>query len=86
MIPDVVIDAQHIGSTAITSIQAKPIIDIVVGVRSLSEIKSKIEQLQEKEIIFRGEDVKGQLLFVMGDFEKDTRTHHIHVVEWNGET
>lgn len=40
--------------------------------------------MQEKEIIFRGEDVKGQLLFVMGNFEKDTRTHHIHVVEWNG--
>ncbi|MGO0916463.1 GrpB family protein, partial [Clostridioides difficile] len=24
-----------------------------------------------------------QLLFAMGDFEKNTRTHHIHVVEWN---
>ena len=24
------------------------------------------------------------MLFVMGDFEKDTRTHHIHAVRWNG--
>ncbi len=32
---------------------------------------------------FRGQDVPKQLLFAMGDFEKNTRTHHIHVVEWN---
>ena len=38
---------------------------------------------QFEGIVFRGEDVAGQLLFVMGDFEKDTRTHHIHVVRWN---
>lgn len=25
-----------------------------------------------------------QLLYVMGDMEKDIRTHHIHVVKWNG--
>lgn len=31
-----------------------------------------------------GEDVKGQLLFVLGDFLQDTRTHHIHVVKWQG--
>ncbi len=24
------------------------------------------------------------MLFVMGDFEKDTRTHHIHAVKWDG--
>ncbi len=40
--------------------------------------------LEEHDFIFRGEDVAGQMLFVMGDFEKDTRTHHIHAVKWNG--
>lgn len=24
-------------------------------------------------------------LFVIGDFEKDTRSHHIHIVKWNGQ-
>ena len=43
-----------------------------------------IEVLKENGFIFRGEDVSGQILFVMGDFEKDLRTHHIHVVKWNG--
>ena len=41
--------------------------------------------MEQHDFVFRGEDVEGQLLFVMGDFEKDTRTHHIHVVKWNGE-
>ena len=78
------VDIQHIGSTAIHSIYAKPIIDIVVGVRELNDILPYMERLKQQEFVFRGEDLAGQLLFVMGDFEKDTRTHHIHVVKWNG--
>ena len=31
-----------------------------------------------------GSDVEHQLLYVMGDVESDTRTHHIHIVKWNG--
>ncbi|ENY8397289.1 TPA: GrpB family protein [Clostridioides difficile] len=77
------IDIQHIGSTSIPSISAKPIIDIVVGVASLEEAKLYLERLEQCGIVFRGQDVPKQLLFAMGDFEKNTRTHHIHVVEWN---
>lgn len=83
LLGDVSMDIQHIGSTAIRSIYAKPIIDIAVGVSSLDSIKPYIELLYQNGIIFRNEDVKGQFLFVIGDFEKDTRTHHIHIVEWN---
>lgn len=79
------IDIQHIGSTAIPSIQAKPIIDIVIGVRELNDIRPYMERLKEKGFIFRGEDVSGQVLFVKGNFEKDLRTHHIHAVKWNGD-
>jgi len=35
-------------------------------------------------IVYRGEDVAGQILFVRGNFEDDTRTHHIHLVKWCG--
>lgn len=78
------IDIQHIGSTAVHSIHAKPIIDIVVGVCHLNDILSSVELLEQNGFLFRGEDIEGQLLFVTGDFEKDIRTHHIHVVKWNG--
>lgn len=78
------IDIQHIGSTAISSIHAKPIIDIIVGVHNLNDIMPYIEVLKQNGFVFRGEDIPGQVLFVMGDFENDLRTHHIHVVRWNG--
>ena len=78
------IDIQHIGSTSISSISAKPIIDIVVGVKDLTMISKHNDELKEHGIYYRGSDVDGQLLYVMGDFERDTRTHHIHVVIWNG--
>ncbi len=85
LLGDAAVDIQHVGSTAIASIYAKPIIDIVIGVRDLNDVVSYVELLKQHDFVFRGEDVEGQLLFVMGDFEKDTRTHHIHVVKWNGE-
>lgn len=81
---DTAIDIQHIGSTAIKGIHAKPIIDIVVGLKRLEDMQPFIPLLEEKEIIFRGFDQPRQLLFVKGDFAADTRTHHIHVVIWNG--
>ncbi|MGI6076278.1 MAG: GrpB family protein [Pyramidobacter sp.] len=77
------IDIQHIGSTAISSIHAKPIIDIVVGVYDLIDIMPSIDVLEENGIIFRGQDVPKQVLFVKGDFDRDFRTHYIHVVKWN---
>ena len=78
------IDIQHIGSTAIPAIKAKPVIDIVVGVTDFERIMLHNEQLQKEGIFYRGSDVEYQILYVMGDMEKDIRTHHIHVVKWNG--
>lgn len=74
---------QHVGSTAIKEIMAKPIIDIAVAVKDFGDVLRHEEALKDAGIIFRGEDVAEQLLFVMGDFKKDTRTHHIHVVKWD---
>lgn len=76
----VAIDIQHVGSTAIKTISAKPILDIVIGVAALEDIQKHIPVLAQHNIIYRGQDQPGQLLFVKGDFEQDTRTHHIHVV------
>ena len=84
LLSDAAIDIQHIGSTAIPSIHAKPIIDIAVGVRDLGDIIPYVEMLKNSQYIFRGEDVPNQILFVKGNFERDIRTHHIHVVKWNG--
>lgn len=81
---DDAVDIQHIGSTAISVIKSKPIIDIVVGVTDFGRIKLHNEQLENEGIFYRGSDGEHQVLYVMGDMEKDIRTHHIHVVKWNG--
>jgi len=80
----VAIDVRHVGSTAIRGIHAKPILDIVIGVAALENIQKYIPALEQHNIIFRGQDHPGQLLFVKGDFQRDTRTHHIHVVLYGG--
>lgn len=80
---DTAVDIQHVGSTAIVGIHAKPIIDIAVGVASLEAVMSYIPCLEKHGVIYRKQDVEGQMLFVMGDFVKNIRTHHIHVVLWN---
>ena len=84
LLGNISVDVQHIGSTAVPAIHAKPIIDIAVGVYDLSDILPIIDRLNQNEYIFRGEDIPGQILFVKGNFESDTRTHHIHIVKWNG--
>ena len=81
-------DIQHIGSTSIKTISAKPIIDIAVAVNDYELILSKRDVIEKADIVFRFDERPEQLLFVMGDFKKDTRSHHIHVVlygsdEWN---
>ncbi|MCR4713761.1 MAG: GNAT family N-acetyltransferase [Treponemataceae bacterium] len=76
-------DVQHVGSTSIKSIKAKPIIDIAVGVPDFESVSARNDKLK-KVCIFPAswgfDDHPEELLYVKGDFEKDTRTHHIHVV------
>lgn len=86
LLRDTAVDIQHVGSTAIKSICAKPIIDIAVGVNCIDDILAKIEILETNGFIYRGQDIPGQYLYVRGG--SDYRTHHIHVVrygssEWN---
>ena len=82
LLGNIPIDIQHIGSTAIFSIHAKPIIDIAVAVHNLNDILPYIEVLKRHNIVFRGEMVAGEILFAVGNDEM--RTHHIHIVKWNG--
>lgn len=84
------IDIQHVGSTSIKRIKAKPIIDLAVGVEKLEDVYPFVSLLEENGFIHKPEnDNEWQVFFSCGDFEKDIRTHHIHVVvnnspEWKG--
>lgn len=78
---DKAVDIQHVGSTSIKEIKAKPIIDIAVGVKSFDDVDKLIETLEDKGFIHvEKNDDENQRFFSSGDFDADTRTHHIHVV------
>ncbi|MEZ0180719.1 GrpB family protein [Flavobacterium oncorhynchi] len=78
------IDIQHIGSTAIKNIKAKPIIDIVVGINELKELGVFVEKLEQNNYVYRPfkED---DVIFIKGNIREETRTHHIHVVKHNSD-
>ena len=78
-----IIDVQHIGSTAVPGISAKPIIDIAVAVSELStkKVEKYIEPLKEVGYEYRGEDRPREHLFIKGSEEK--RICHLHMVKSN---
>ena len=77
---DVLIGIEHVGSTAIPGLAAKPVIDIVVSVTSL-EAGMVVPSLAALGYDCRGENgIPGRLFFRKGLVEFK-RTHHLHLVE-----
>lgn len=80
-------DIQHFGSTAIEGINAKPIIDILVGVGSLDEVeKFDKERLKENGYYHLSKvRLEGKVVFAkFSNLENLTKTHIMHIVEHNG--
>ena len=77
-------DIQHVGSTAIRRIKAKPILDIAVAVGDLAAVRPILPALEQAGYVCVGQEEDG-LLLVCGDFTCDTCTHHIHVMLAGGE-
>lgn len=80
------VDIQHIGSTAIKSIKAKPIIDIAVACESFATVMGKRDAMQAAGFYYREKSSnEGQILFACGSHydhsdDKEMQTHFIHVV------
>ena len=81
---NVIKDIQHVGSTSIPSIKAKPIIDIAVAVDRFDDILAFEKELKDAGFYYRpNSDLGEQLLFAAGsvyDGTGDLQTHFIHVV------
>ena len=77
---ELITDIQHVGSTSIYDILAKPILDIAVSVRQevrLEQVKTAFEKI---ELEFRRDSGEhGGYLFVKYA-DEDIVSHHIHVV------
>jgi NAD-dependent deacetylase len=80
---DAVIEIEHMGSTAVPGLAAKPIIDISVGLKSLEltgEQVGAMEQLGYEDLGELG--LPSRLYFRKGG---ETSTHHVHAVVWGEE-
>ena len=78
---DLIIDIEHIGSTAIPGIKAKPILDMLAGVVQLEVgllCKAPLEAIGY-DYIARA-DIANDYVFGKGR----PRTHYLHVVEYGG--
>ncbi|KAA0948536.1 GrpB family protein [Sporosarcina sp. ANT_H38] len=83
-----VVDIQHIGSTAIDGIAAKPLLDILVGVKSMEEVqKFDKHKLKEATYYHLGRvKIEGKEVFAkFSNLEALTKTHVLHVVEYGGD-
>lgn len=79
-IGDIAVDIQHVGSTAIPGIPAKPIIDIVVGVSSIKDVKKCIKSLEKTGYEYKGEKRPDEYLFI-----KDP-IYCLHMTKFNNKT
>lgn len=79
---------EHFGSTAIPGLAAKPVIDILIAVRSLAEARgSFIDPLRQLGYVFWAENPRIDRLFFVKGMPPygERRTHHVHVTEPDGE-
>jgi GrpB-like predicted nucleotidyltransferase (UPF0157 family) len=78
-----VVAIEHIGSTAVPGLLAKPILDVAVGLTSDFDAGEVITKISELGYIYRGDKgEEGGLLFVIED-RPLYRIAHIHVVPYN---
>jgi GrpB-like predicted nucleotidyltransferase (UPF0157 family) len=81
-IGDYVVSIEHIGSTAVPGLAAKPVIDILIGVRSLQDATLFIPPLEARGYEYVP-DYEDEMPFRRYLHRKINRehTHHLHMVE-----
>jgi GrpB-like predicted nucleotidyltransferase (UPF0157 family) len=85
---DLVLAIEHFGSTAIPGLAAKPIIDILIGVRALRQARAGfVAPLRRLGYVFWADNPKTDRLFFVKGMPPygARRTHHVHVGERDGE-
>lgn len=74
-------DIAHIGSTSVPGMIAKPMIDMMVGLRTLADVSALVPILQGLGYEYKGEfGIPDRHFFTLGD----PTTHHVHMVHHGG--
>ncbi len=83
--PDVFVQIEHIGSTTVPGLAAKPIIDILAGVGTLEHVDALVDRLCE-----HGYTTSKEFNATLADrrwlmrWRNGHRTHHLHIVVHEG--
>ncbi len=81
-IGEYVLDIQHVGSTSIPGMIAKPILDVAIAVSDFEEAARCIEPIERLGYHYRGEyGISRRHYFTKGN----PRTHHLHMLERHSE-
>lgn len=81
---DAILDVQHVGSTAISGLSAKPILDIQIAVSSLESMKLiAVPILQKLDYEYWANNPDSKRMFFVKGMPPygDKRTHHVHIFE-----
>ena len=85
---ELIVGIEHFGSTAVPGLAAKPIIDILIAVRSLARAKATmIEPILALGYVYWSENPNTDRMFFVKGMPPygERRTHHIHITEPDGE-
>lgn len=74
---------EHVGSTAVPGMLAKPVIDVMFGVKSLSESKAAIDLLVEAGYEYW--PYKADVMHWFCKPSNEYRTHHLHLIPYQSE-
>jgi GrpB-like predicted nucleotidyltransferase (UPF0157 family) len=86
--PNLILALEHFGSTAIPGLAAKPIIDILIAVPSLTKAKdTAIQSLEGLGYLYWVDNPKTDRMFFVKGLPPygERRTHHVHMTETSGE-
>ena len=79
-----IIDIQHVGSTAIPKISAKPIIDIALAVEDIDKAKICLEPLEKIGYHFRP-DASSENRVFLAKGPEENRTIYLHIEKHQGQ-
>ncbi|MDM5193871.1 GrpB family protein [Bacillus hominis] len=83
LLKEEIITIEHIGSTAVEGLGAKPLIDMMVGVTNLEITENWIENLAEIGYEYVPKETTNWRFFRKGKWRAGT--HHLHVYIYNSE-
>ncbi len=82
---DPVVRIEHVGSTSIPGVDAKPILDIVVAVWDMSEVVAFEQAVRPLDYLHQAENDQPGRLYFPKRLPDDRSTHHLNITELDTE-